>query len=484
MKDKKSQALVNASLELPAEEMQRIGYQVVDMIVEHFTTLKDQPPVKKMDWRSMDWLIQEPVPEKPTPIEDILHHVKEDIFKNSAFTTHPRFYSFVPSPNNYISAIADGLASAFNLFSGAWMSSPAAAKLEMVTINWMLKLFGFPVREGGGLFVSGGSAANLMGLSIARKQKLNNNLEGAVVYYSEQTHSSVDKALVVLGFHPEQIRHIPSDDNFQLPIAALEQAIKADLAKGLKPFCVVGNAGTTNTGTVDPLYKMSVLCRQYGLWMHVDAAYGGGSILSEKGHQALNGIELADSITVDPHKWFFQPYEIGCLLVRNHLLMNNTFQMLPEYLRDLEGTSEEPNFYDYGIQLTRGFRALKFYMSIKAFGLSSFRAAVEHGVQLAETVEDKLHQDENWEIISPAQLAVINFRYNPTKYSLSEDRIDDLNQYISQRIQEEGYAMLATTILKNKKTLRMCLINPRIQTDDIEETFSRLQKYAQEFLDK
>ena len=482
MKDQKSS--LNPSLELSAEEMQRIGYQVVDMMVEHFKTIRDQAPVKKLDWKEMDRLIQEPIPEQSTPMDEILRHVQDDIFKNSAMTTHPRFYSFVPSPNNFISALADGLASAYNVFSGAWVSSPAAAKLEMVTVNWMLKLFGFPVREGGGLFVSGGSAANLMGLSIARKQKLNNQLKGAVVYYPDQTHSSVDKALSVLGFAAEQIRRLPCDDDFKLSLSALENAIKEDLANGLKPFCVIGNAGTTNTGTVDPLYKMSSLCRQYGLWMHVDAAYGGGGILCEQGRHALNGIELADSITVDPHKWFFQPYEIGCLLVRNHQLMNNTFQMLPEYLRDLEGTSEEPNFYDYGIQLTRGFRALKFYMSIKAFGLASFRAAVEHGVQLAETVEDKLRQDSNWEIISPAQLAVINFRYNPRELSLNETQIDELNQYLSQRIHEDSYAMLATTILKNKKTLRMCLINPRTTREDIDETFSRLETYAQDYLKK
>jgi len=216
--------------------------------------------------------------------------------------------------------------------------------------------------------------------------------------------------------------------------------------------------------------------------MHVDAAYGGGAVLCEQGRLALNGIELADSVTVDPHKWFFQPYEIGCILVRNHEWMSGTFRMTPEYLKDLESSAEEINFYDYGIQLTRGFRALKFYMSVKAFGLASFRIAVQHGLQMAEWAEQRLRQSQHWEIISPANLAVLNFRYNPQDRDLDEEALNTLNQHISACIIEENVAMLATTVLRGKKVLRMCLINPRILESELEETILQLEAYAQTYL--
>jgi len=473
---------VNPTLELSEAEMKRIGYEAVDMMVAHFASLHQQAPVRKADSTAMDLLLQESMPEQGSNPTNILQHVRDNIFANSALTTHPRYYSFVPSPSNFISAIADGLASAYNLFSGAWTSSPGAAKLEMVTINWMLKLFGFPVREGGGLFVSGGSAANLMGLSVARNVKLGDDMANAMIYFSDQTHSSVDRALLVLGFRKDQIKRIPCNERFQLPIQILRETIQGDIAAGKRPFCVVANAGTTNTGAVDPLPDVSILCRQFKLWMHVDAAYGGGAVLCEQGRLALNGIEMADSVTVDPHKWFFQPYEIGCLLVRNHEWMSGTFRMTPEYLKDLEGSAEEINFYDYGIQLTRGFRALKFYMSVKAFGLASFREAVRHGFQMAEWTEQRLRQSPHWEIVSPANLAVLNFRYNPQDRHLDEEALNALNQYISVRIIEEEAAMLTTTVLRGKNVLRMCLINPRSLETELEDTILRLEAYAHAYL--
>jgi len=217
---------VNPTLELDEAEMKRIGYEAVDMMVAHFASLSKQAPVRKADNIAMDLLLQESLPEKGSNPSGILQHVRDNIFANSALTTHPRFYSFVPSPSNFISAIADGLASAYNLFSGAWVSSPGAAKLEMVTINWILKLFGFPVREGGGLFVSGGSAANLLGLSVARNVKLGNDIANAMIYFSDQTHSSVERALLVLGFHQEQIKRIPCDEQFQLPVPLYGKSFK------------------------------------------------------------------------------------------------------------------------------------------------------------------------------------------------------------------------------------------------------------------
>jgi glutamate/tyrosine decarboxylase-like PLP-dependent enzyme len=478
----KNDISANPTLNLSTEEMRTLGYQVVDLLVAHFDSLSQQKPVTHATRYEMDWLLTEDIPEAGAPPQEVLAYVQKNILANSALLTHPRWYSFVPSPNNFVSTIADTLATGFNIFSGAWVSSPGAAELELVTINWLLKLFSLPVREGGGLFVSGGSMANLIGLATARKIKLNNRIDGARLYFSDQAHSSVDRAALILGFQNEQIRKVSSDEQFRLSIDALKSAIIKDRAQGRVPFCVVANAGTTNTGSVDPLREIAILCRQEGLWMHVDAAYGGASIVCREGQTLLSGIEMADSVTVDPHKWFYQPYEIGCILVRDHRWLAGTFRVEPEYLRDITGAAEEVNFFDHGVQLTRCFRALKFYMSIKTFGLASFREAVRSNIELAETTERYLRDAPDWEIVSPATLAVINFRYRPHDGDLTETQLDDLNQHISSRVIDACEAMLATTILKRKTVLRMCLINPRTTFDDVRDTLNTLERYGREYL--
>lgn len=466
--------------ELSREAMKELGYRVVDMIVSHFETLPEKKPVARASREEMDWLLQEPIPEDPTPIDEILDHIERNIIGNSAHLSHPKFYSFVPSPNNIVSTFADALATGLNLFSGAWVSSPGAAELELLTTNWLLRMFGFPVVEGGGLFVSGGSMANLTAMATARHNILGEDFRDGVVYWSDQTHSSIERAAHVIGLHRDQFRIVESDEQFRIRIDALKSAVEQDKADGKRPFLVIANGGTTNTAAVDPLYSISTLCRHHGLWMHVDAAYGGAAILCPPGKAILSGIELADSITIDPHKWFHQPYEIGCLLVRDNQRLSGTFRTRPVYLRDLAGAAEEINFYDLGIQLTRRFRALKFYMSLKAYGLGAFRRSVEVAIQLTERLEEHLHGQPDWQVITPASLAVINFRYKPARLNLNDGQIDQLNQRISDRIIEDGKAMLATTIVNQQTVLRMCLINPRTTMEHVLETLSTLESYAAE----
>ncbi|MEZ6093390.1 MAG: aminotransferase class I/II-fold pyridoxal phosphate-dependent enzyme [Pirellulaceae bacterium] len=472
--------------DLPRDEMRALGYRVVDMIVDHFETVDEKRPVTRATRQEMDWLLQEPIPELPTPAMEVLDHVEKNIFENSAHLDHAKFYSFVPSPNNIVSTLTDALATGFNLFSGAWVSSPGAAELEMLTTNWLLRLFGFPVVEGGGLFVSGGSMANLTAMVTARQNILGDDFSKGIVYWSDQTHSSVERAARVIGLRKEQIRIIETDDDFQIRVDSLKAAVEADAADGKRPFMIVANGGTTNTAAVDPLYTLSTLCRHHNMWFHVDAAYGGAAILSAKGKARLSGIELADSVTIDPHKWFHQPYEIGCLLVRDNKKLSGTFRTQPVYLRDLAGAAEEVNFYDLGIQLTRRFRAFKFYMSMKTYGIGAFRKSVESSIELAEHLQQHLESRPNWEVITTASLAVINFRYNPylddkpQPNAVSMDRaLDQLNQHLSDRIIADGKAMLATTIVNHQTVLRMCLINPRTTIEDLMSTIEQLEEYAE-----
>ncbi|MFT7081925.1 MAG: glutamate/tyrosine decarboxylase-like PLP-dependent enzyme, partial [Nonlabens sp.] len=264
----------------------------------------------------------------------------------------------------------------------------------------------------------------------------------------------------------------------------LKNAISRDRLTDLQPFCIIANAGTTNTGTVDPLEQIAEICKNEKLWFHIDGAYGGAAMLSKKGSKALKGIEKADSLTIDPHKWLFQPYEMGCLLVRKSKWLRDTFVEKPEYLRDIEGNPSEINFYDHGIQLTRRFRALKFYMSMKTFGLEAFRKAVSYNIEIAEEVECLLRKSKQWEVVSSATLAIINFRYHPLHLDLSDEQLDTLNQEISKRVVESEESLLVTTVLNKQVVLRMCLINPRTTMVHIKETISSCENFAKQILEE
>jgi len=255
-------------------------------------------------------------------------------------------------------AMADAIIAGYNVFAGTWVSGSGPAAVELAAIDWLREICGMPSTTGG-LFVSGGTMANLTALAVARHAKLGESADRATVYFSDQAHSSLEKALRVIGIAGENIRKLPSDADFRLPADALAQAIAADRSAGKRPFCIIANAGSTNTGAIDPLPELSRIAREQDLWLHVDGAYGAAAAASARGKALLQGMDLADSVTLDPHKWLFQPFEIGCVLVRDGELLSRTFLILPEYLKDTHQHSAEFNFTDHGLQLTRGFRALK-----------------------------------------------------------------------------------------------------------------------------
>jgi glutamate/tyrosine decarboxylase-like PLP-dependent enzyme len=310
--------------------------------------------------------------------------------------------------------------------------------------------------------------ANLTGLAVGRQEKLGDDVADAVAYIGDQCHSSVARALRVLGIKPENIRAVGSDADFRLSMDSLKSALAEDRAAGRRPFCVVANAGTTNTGAVDPLPQIAEFCRSENLWFHIDGAYGAPAILAEKGKALLGGLELADSLSLDPHKWLFQSFEAGCVLVRDRAALLRTFQVMPEYLRDTEGVSDEINFGNYGVQLTRSFRALKLWLSLRVFGLASFRNAIARGIEIAEVAQRELERTDGWEIVTPARLAVVTFRFAPP--SLSESKVDVLQGGMVEAMLKDGYALATSTVLAGRPALRLCTINPRTTDEEIVET--------------
>jgi len=462
---------MNPELEFSPERMREIGYRVVDRIVDHLATLRDRPVGAKGDPATLLAALAEPAPEQGMEFEAVLEQVARDILPNSMHVNHPRFLSYVPGPGNFVGAMADALISGYNIFAGTWIGGSGPAAVELATIEWLREICGMP-QSTGGLFVSGGTMANLTALAVARHVKLGERPDGATVYFSDQAHSSLEKSLRVIGVTGANSRKIPSDPEYRLPMNELGRWLAEDRAAGKRPFCVIANAGTTNTGAIDPLRELSAFCRREDLWLHIDGAYGAAAAISERGRKLLAGMELADSLTLDPHKWLFQPFEIGCVLMRDIAHLRDTFRILPEYLKDTQQYSSEFNFTDHGLQLTRSFRALKLWMSIKVFGMAAFRAAIDRGFAQAEFVEARLRGMPGWEIVTPAHMGIVCFRY------ANADDADHMR--LVQKVLQDGFALITSTVLRQRSVLRTCTINPRTTNDDIEQSLERLNMLARQ----
>jgi aromatic-L-amino-acid/L-tryptophan decarboxylase len=465
----------NDTLQLSRDAMLMLGHEIVAMIVDHMESVCTKPVVRKMSRSSLERRLREPLPERGVGVGTVIGQLQQDVFSNIMHNDHPRCFSFIPGPSNFVSVMADALASGFNVIAADWLDASGPSEVELVTVDWLRQLCGLP-QSAGGLFVSGGSMANLISLRTARYVMLRERIAGAIVYCSDQTHSSVERALQVLGFESTQLRKLPADDTFRLSVARLKQEVAADRSAGRVPFCVIANAGATNTGAVDPLIETAEVCKKERMWLHVDGAYGAPAVLCEKGRALLQGLELADSLSLDPHKWLFQPFEIGCALVRDVHLLKEAFAIRPEYLKDLESTGGEINFCDYGIQLSRSFRALKLWMSLKVFGLEAFREAVARGFALAEFAETLLRASPHWEIVTAASMGIVTFRFVHEKASLQD--VDEINRRIVDEIFKEGFATVSSTSLRGRKVLRLCTINPRTTEDDLRQTIYRLARFG------
>jgi glutamate/tyrosine decarboxylase-like PLP-dependent enzyme len=452
-------------LSLPGDEMRRLGYRVIDRIVDHLEGLGELPPVRVGEARELRAALGGPPPEEPGDPDRALDELFDGVLPFSQYGDHPRFFARIGSPSNYVSVLADAAAAGFNVFTGSWTGGSGAATVELVVLDWLRQICGMPIGTEG-VLVTGGSVATLAALGAARTARLDGRADpAAVVYLSDQAHSSVARALRILGFAPEQVRVLESDERQRLAAAAVEEAVAADRAAGRRPFCLVATAGTTSTGAVDPLDALADLCAQHDLWLHVDGAYGAAAALAPGARALLAGLERADSLVLDPHKWLFQPYEVGCVLVRWPGLLEETFALEGAYLRDT--LSGEVQFRNRSPQLTRGGRALKVWLSVRVFGLAAFRAAVERGIALAEHAEALLRERPGWEIVSPAQLAIVCFR--------RAGRDDAAQSRLSAAMVADGFAAPSTTDVRGRVALRLCTINPRTTEDDVRATIERLE---------
>lgn len=462
------------------KEMKALGYKIIDNIVEHRLNFDSEKVCNVGSFTSLTKLVGKEAPLEGENPEAVFNELNELIKNNIVHLDHPRFFSFIPGPSNYFSILADTLATGYNVFAGHWLGGSAAAMIEIRTIEWLTQIAGYP-KESGGLFVSGGSMANLTAIVAARTSKLKDDYAKGTIYYSEQTHSSLSKALRVIGFKKENMRRISTLEDFTIDLQELEETLAKDLNNGMVPCCIIGNAGTTNTGAIDDFEALYKLSQKYNAWFHVDAAYGGATLLSKEYKVAVQGIDLADSITLDPHKWWFQPYEMGCILVKDKKTLKESFAVQAEYLDDTIKEEEEVNFYDYGVQLSRSFRALKLYTFFRCEGLTKVGGYVTQGIKNAEYLETLFNAKPYWEILSKPSIGIISFRAKADSKGITNN---ELNAEVSKHLSESGYAMITTTKLKGHLALRMCPIHPKTTKEHLSKTVELMNTYIEQKINK
>lgn len=452
----------------------------VHEMIHFYDTMPSKPVFQPALQENISQIKKQSISSDGRPFSEVYQEMLQTIYANTVLAQHPRYFSCIPSTATPLSWAGDVLTNAYNPHHSCQSNAPAAYLIEKKLIRWMCDLAGYP-SESGGLFVSGGSIANLTALTAARDSKLTyEERSRAVIYVSDQTHASVSKGLRIIGFRPDQIRIIPTDEAFRMDICQCTQAIVDDLSQQKKPFTIVASVGTTNTGSIDPLPEIAALCRKYDLWMHVDGAFGASALLSPTQKRKLSGIECSDSISWDAHKWMLQTYGCSMVLVRNEAALVHGFAAHPEYLRDAQSEENSIEFWDLGPELTRPARCLKLWLTVQTLGTDVLGQVIDHGCELAQLAENTIRHLPDWEIISPAQLGIVNFRYAPVSVSISN--LDALNNQISQIMTSSGYAEIFTTELHNKKVLRMCTINPQTTRQDILCTIEKLSAIAQSLL--
>lgn len=439
--------------------------------------IRDLPVFTQPDEEILDKLANIPIPRTGRDMKEVADELIKNVYENSMSIQHPRFFSLVGSAVSPYSMAAGILNNIYNLNNTGFAMSPGAAVIEDHLIDWMGSLAGYPETRSG-IFTSGGSLSNMTGMIAARLNVLSEEeYPIGVAYLSDQAHISVAKGMKLMGLRKDQIRIIETDDNYKIRLDLLEDAIKEDIANGRKPFLLVGCLGSTNTGSIDPLPELADLKDKYGMWLHVDGAYGGSILLSDIYRNLAKGLERSDSFSWDTHKWAMQSYSCSCCLVRDKKKLVSAYAEYPEYLADIVD-EKHTNGWDRSIEMSRPARALKFWFTVQAMGTDLLADVIDYAFYLANVSARKFKELPGWELTSPSMCGAITFRYVPE--TLDPSRYDELNAEISKRINDEHFAYVVTTVLKNRRVLRFCLINGNTTDEDVFVTIRRLDEIAHE----
>jgi len=514
---------VSAEHTLDETSMREMGRAMVDLVVEYLKGLEGRRVYGPLSPAGLDEMFSESLPEEGVPFAELVQDCRTRVFPNTMAIGSRRYFGMMNPAPLPIAIFAESLAAAMNQNAASWRHAPSGTAIEKRVIRWLCDLFGLP-ENSFGTFVAGGSLANITGLKLAINHALGRNLSQVgnleppgpemaklTLYVSGQGHYSFDKAVDLLGLGRGQLRKLPADDLFRIDLAALAQALRDDVAAGLKPCCIIGIAGTTNTGSIDKLDRLAELAAQHGCWFHVDAAYGGAVVLSEMYGTMLRGIELADSITIDPHKWLYMPFAAGGILVRDGDFLRKSFLVHPEYymekalqegvavqdnghghmtLPDRRGfhRGDKVNFFQYGIQGSRRLSALKLWLAFRMVGRRQYAAWVEKDIELARIMAARMRRHPDFRILGPNTLGVCNFRWEPRnaagRLRFDDAENDDLNRDLQARVEHEGDAWFSFTVLGGRVALRVNVENRCMEQSDIERLVQVIGRTAERILDE
>jgi aromatic-L-amino-acid/L-tryptophan decarboxylase len=455
------------------DAMRQLGHQMIDDLFDYWENIREEKIWKPIPAQVKEFLDQ-PLPQNGQSAEEVYREFKQNIFPYNKGNVHPRFFAWIQGTGTPLGVLADLLASGMN--PNVAIGEHAAMYVDRQVVNWCKELMNFPA-DASGILVSGGSMANITALTVARNSFRDERIRSKglkaasgqlVLYCSVETHSCIQKAAEVIGLGTEAVRKIGVNDQFELDSDALRAQIELDIAAGLLPFCIVGTSGTVNTGAIDPLDELLAISRNYEMWFHIDGAYGALAKLDPKYAGRLSAIEEADSLAFDLHKWLYVPYEVGCTLIRNSKMHRDSFAITPNYLiqenRGLSGGLDSIN--NYGFELSRGFKALKIWMSLKEQGREKYAQMIAQNNRQAEYLGELVTSSQNLELMAPVSMSITCFRM--TKLGYSEEMLRELNREILLRLQEEGIASPSSTVLNGKYTLRVANVNQRTRMEDMD----------------
>jgi aromatic-L-amino-acid decarboxylase len=460
-------------LELSGEQMRKLVNQAMDRIVPHILSLPEQSAADVDCASELARSLIESMPEQGTPMEDLLDLLFNRLVSKGFNTAGPGYLAYIPGGGIFHSAVADLIANAVNRYVGVWIASPGLAQLEANVTRWFCDMIGYP-REARGVLTTGGSLANFTALVTARRSKLPENFLNGMIYASDQIHHSVVKAAILAGFPETNIREVPSDERFRIRTDRLLQMLQEDRKDGKIPFLLAASAGTTNTGAVDDLESMAAIAASEGLWLHVDAAYGGFFALTTRGQSVLRGIEKADSITLDPHKALFVPYGTGSLLVRNGENLRRAHSVHASYLPPMQEDQEFVDFCLYSPELSRDFRGLRVWLPLKLHGIGVFRRQLDEKLDLATWATRELRQLAGIEIVAEPQLSIVAFRL--VRPGLSIDALNELNHRLLERINERKRVYLTSTTVRGLFVIRICVLSFRTHLQRMEAAIEDIRE--------
>lgn len=477
------------AIEISKTEFRKMGYQLIDTISEFFDDISDKPVTTSKSPKELQEVLgNASLPKEGKPADQLLASASKLLFDNSLLNGHPKFFGFITSSAAPIGALADLLAASLNPNVGGQILSPIATEIEKQTIKWLAEFIGVSPNYGG-VLVSGGNMANFTAFLAARTAKapkdlkekgLSNNSKQLISYCSKSTHTWIDKAVILFGHGSDSIRWIPTDDSNKMNTQTLEQTIKEDIAQGHQPFMVVGTAGDVSTGVVDNLEAIAAICKTNDLWFHIDGAYGIPAAVIPELKELFNGVEEADSIALDPHKWLYSPLEAGCTLVKNPKHLIDTYSSHPEYYNfSLTEEGGSLNYFEYGLQNSRGFRALKVWLALQQIGSDGYVKLISEDIALSKYFAELADKHSELEAVTQ-NLSIATLRYIPKNLDLvGEERteyLNTLNETLVTKLQEGGELFLSNAIVKEHYCMRACIVNFRTTKKDIEECIEIIVK--------